>query len=492
MRACLQFRWWALLDMGICRATVTKYNKQDKLWTVVYDADSVAEEFDHEDMLQYVIDKSAGTAPPDGGAALKRNAEARNRHEPVSMWGGDSQPRESVPHAAPAPAWLSSSSIAWAAISHQPGVRGGCARRAAPLAGGWLPASSAARGRWDFRPITAGRHREARRRTTVRGPAAALQGAARLQQASGSRVRGSSAQQTACCHRDDVASCRTSCDTGNAHCCAVMAQPPPPVHAAPGGQGGAQHRPTFGGGGGGGHRGAAGQHAGAAGSTAALAAQPFDALAARLRERAPRVAAAVRAITPTAANGPIGSPSAAAAERGSGVALCDHPNADTGRPPPPGMGSGLTPLPAANNIRGQYHAQPGSRALRADPAFHNPYGLDQQAASAGITMAASSTGTTFQQCRSFAIASYGAAGQAGAAGQEWSLDGWKGYLHLRGLQNRAHAADAVQRGVRCAKAGDYPAAMKHYAYALHIDVRELVPTSVLLCGRYLMWRGPPG
>jgi hypothetical protein len=49
----------------------------------VYDADGVAEEFDHEDMLQYVIDRSTGTAPPDGGAALKRNAEAQNRHEPV-------------------------------------------------------------------------------------------------------------------------------------------------------------------------------------------------------------------------------------------------------------------------------------------------------------------------------------------------------------------------------------------------------------------------
>jgi hypothetical protein len=98
---------------GICRATVTKYNKQDKLWTVVYDADGVAEEFDHEDMLQYVIDRSTGTAPPDGGAALKRNAEAQNRHEPVSMWGGDSQPREPVPEQTPAPEQYTDSSVDW-------------------------------------------------------------------------------------------------------------------------------------------------------------------------------------------------------------------------------------------------------------------------------------------------------------------------------------------------------------------------------------------
>jgi hypothetical protein len=37
----------------------------------------------------YVIDRVCGTAPPDGGAALKRNAEALHKGDPLPTWGGE-------------------------------------------------------------------------------------------------------------------------------------------------------------------------------------------------------------------------------------------------------------------------------------------------------------------------------------------------------------------------------------------------------------------
>ena len=40
-------------------------------------------------MVNYVIDRVSGTAPPDGGAALKRNAEALSNGNPLSTWGGE-------------------------------------------------------------------------------------------------------------------------------------------------------------------------------------------------------------------------------------------------------------------------------------------------------------------------------------------------------------------------------------------------------------------
>jgi hypothetical protein len=40
-------------------------------------------------MVNYVIDRICGTAPPDGGAALKRNAEASRNGNPLSTWGGE-------------------------------------------------------------------------------------------------------------------------------------------------------------------------------------------------------------------------------------------------------------------------------------------------------------------------------------------------------------------------------------------------------------------
>ena len=72
--------------MGTCRAEVTGYDSKTKLWTVTYEADGVSEEFDYEDMNKYVIDRICGTAPADGGAALKRNAEASHNGDSVSTY----------------------------------------------------------------------------------------------------------------------------------------------------------------------------------------------------------------------------------------------------------------------------------------------------------------------------------------------------------------------------------------------------------------------
>jgi hypothetical protein len=41
----------------------------------VYDADGVAEEFDHEDMLQYVIDRSTGTAERERFCVIKKQLD---------------------------------------------------------------------------------------------------------------------------------------------------------------------------------------------------------------------------------------------------------------------------------------------------------------------------------------------------------------------------------------------------------------------------------
>lgn len=84
---------------------------------------------------------------------------------------------------------------------------------------------------------------------------------------------------------------------------------------------------------------------------------------------------------------------------------------------------------------------------------------------------ANNADSEFQQYRSFSVLLHH------ALPEHQSL-GWVGFLGLRRRQNAAHAADAVRRGVRCAKAGNYPAAMKHYAYALHIDVSFVLATSM--------------
>ena len=44
---------------GVCRARVTSYDPERKLWSVQYEADGVTEEFDYNDMVKYVVDKVA-------------------------------------------------------------------------------------------------------------------------------------------------------------------------------------------------------------------------------------------------------------------------------------------------------------------------------------------------------------------------------------------------------------------------------------------------
>ena len=39
---------------GVCRARVTSYDPERKLWSVQYEADGVTEEFDYNDMVKYV------------------------------------------------------------------------------------------------------------------------------------------------------------------------------------------------------------------------------------------------------------------------------------------------------------------------------------------------------------------------------------------------------------------------------------------------------
>lgn len=98
--------------------------------------------------------------------------------------------------------------------------------------------------------------------------------------------------------------------------------------------------------------------------------------------------------------------------------------------------------------------------LQSDPGFCNPYGLDEIVA----TIANSSGSVAFQQTRSFAVMHLRR--QAGT--KYWTM-----YLSLREKQNAAHAIESVQRGVKCAKAGDFAGAMKHYEYALHVDPRNV-------------------
>ena len=132
----------------------------------------------------------------------------------------------------------------------------------------------------------------------------------------------------------------------------------------------------------------------------------------------------------------------------------------------------------------QYNA-----VLEADAVFGNPYALGTMASAYGLgesepepnpQPAASAEACTesdtngdagdghedqrllrsFQRRRSFSCLAQGG-GDEPQGGE---------YLRLRRRQNYAHAAEAVARGVSSAKAGDYTAAMKHYSYALHIDV----------------------
>ena len=116
--------------------------------------------------------------------------------------------------------------------------------------------------------------------------------------------------------------------------------------------------------------------------------------------------------------------------------------------------------------------------LRRDNVFHNPYAMEIMAAVLLTVPSAKYAGNknSFNlfwrsaQPGFFRVRSFSTRFNLDAPGSP-SLR-WMGFLELRRQQNAAHAADAVQRGVRCAKAGNYSTAMKHYAYALHIDVSQ--------------------
>ena len=99
---------------GICLAHVISYDAKNKLWLVKYEADNETEEFDHNDMVNYVIDRVCGTAPPDGGAALKRNAEASRNGNPLSTWGGEGHDDiEPEPEPVPAVTQYTDSAVDW-------------------------------------------------------------------------------------------------------------------------------------------------------------------------------------------------------------------------------------------------------------------------------------------------------------------------------------------------------------------------------------------
>ena len=91
---------------------MTGYDSKTKLWTVTYEADGVSEEFDYEDMNKYVIDRICGTAPADGGAALKRNAEASHNGDSVSTWGGEIS-SDDEPEPEPAPTQYTDDTVDW-------------------------------------------------------------------------------------------------------------------------------------------------------------------------------------------------------------------------------------------------------------------------------------------------------------------------------------------------------------------------------------------
>ena len=116
--------------------------------------------------------------------------------------------------------------------------------------------------------------------------------------------------------------------------------------------------------------------------------------------------------------------------------------------------------------------QGGSSKSQHDPGLEAQPSTDGSTAAAG-TVEGTLVRTFFQQGRSFSFAMRASTRISDGARVVGEHDDGNGgipqYLILRKQQNYAHAADAVARGVSCAKRGDYTGAMKHYSYALHID-----------------------
>ncbi len=179
-----------------------------------------------------------------------------------------------------------------------------------------------------------------------------------------------------------------------------------------------------------------------------------------------------------------------------------------------GDGPGHGSLAAAQSVthgygRGRKRKRsqpPFNSVLESEAAFANPYAVESMASSFGLRVSCPQGGssksrdpglealpstdeisttastvedtlvrTCFKQGRSFSfvlqnstrtIDKYGA--RVGGEDDDGN-GGIPEYLVLRKQQNYTHAADAVARGVSCAKRGDYTGAMKHYSYALHID-----------------------
>eukprot|EP01047_Picozoa_sp_COSAG01_P037319 COSAG01_NODE_2958_length_6794_cov_420.552054_6_plen_140_part_00 len=65
------------------------------IWTSTYDADGKDDDFDAQDIQDYVVDKKDGKSPPDGGRAAKQRADE------LSKWGGEVAMAEPKPEPEP-------------------------------------------------------------------------------------------------------------------------------------------------------------------------------------------------------------------------------------------------------------------------------------------------------------------------------------------------------------------------------------------------------
>ena len=62
---------------GVARGMITSYDPDEKYWSVLYDADDGVEEYDANDMQNWVIDNIDGKSAEDGGASIRIAAHSR-------------------------------------------------------------------------------------------------------------------------------------------------------------------------------------------------------------------------------------------------------------------------------------------------------------------------------------------------------------------------------------------------------------------------------
>ena len=75
---------------GVARGTITAYDTDyPKAWTVTYEADGVSEEFNAQDVQNYVIKRIDGESPPDGGQSLMEKYRSKQVDPPE--WGDGTQ-----------------------------------------------------------------------------------------------------------------------------------------------------------------------------------------------------------------------------------------------------------------------------------------------------------------------------------------------------------------------------------------------------------------